>query len=86
MNARTFILAGAALALISFPAWGDAGMRTTLILLAYHATLAGMWNLLAIIDALEQYTLEEIGQAAQTILQTLGLENDYSGFKERIKL
>ena len=47
MSVRMLILAVAAVVLISFPAWGDAGMRTTLILLAYHATLAGMWNLLA---------------------------------------
>lgn len=50
------------------------------------ALLAGMWNLLAIIDALEQYTLDEIEQIAQTVLQTLGLENDYKGFKERTNL
>lgn len=50
------------------------------------ALLAGMWNLLAIIDALEQYTLDEIEQIAQTVLQTLGLENDFKGFKERKNL
>jgi branched-chain amino acid transport system permease protein len=44
---RTLILVGAAIALITLPAWGGDGARTTLILLAYHATLAEMWNLLA---------------------------------------
>jgi branched-chain amino acid transport system permease protein len=47
VSPRVVILAGVAVALISLPVWGDDGTRTTLILLAYHATLAEMWNLLA---------------------------------------
>lgn len=47
MSLRVLIVVAAALALLSFPVWGDEGVRTTLILLAYHATLAEMWNLLA---------------------------------------
>jgi branched-chain amino acid transport system permease protein len=35
------------LVLLSCPAWGGAGIRATLILLAYNAALAQMWNLLA---------------------------------------
>jgi len=47
------------------------------------ALLAGMWNLLAIIDALEQYSLAEIDQLARLTLEILGLEDDFKGFKER---
>jgi branched-chain amino acid transport system permease protein len=36
-----------ALVLIACPAWGDSGVRATLIVFAYHAALAVMWNLLA---------------------------------------
>lgn len=46
------------------------------------ALLAGMWNLLAIIDALENYSLAEIEEVARLLLQTLGLEKDFKGFKE----
>ena len=44
---RAAIMAAGVLALLSCPAWGGAGIRTTLILLAYNAALAQMWNLLA---------------------------------------
>jgi len=44
---RAAIQAALVLALLSFPAWGDSGARATLILFAYHAALAVMWNLLA---------------------------------------
>lgn len=47
------------------------------------ALLAGMWNLLAIIDALEQYSLAEIEQLARLTLEILGLEDDFKGFKEQ---
>lgn len=50
------------------------------------ALLAGMWNLLAIIDALEQHSLAELEQLARTLLQTLGLEEDFQGFKELANL
>jgi branched-chain amino acid transport system permease protein len=47
ITARPIILGGAAIALVSLPLWGDAGTRATLIVLAYHAAMAQMWNLLA---------------------------------------
>jgi hypothetical protein len=47
------------------------------------ALLAGMWNLLAIIDALEHYSLAELDQLAQMTLEILGLEGDFKGFKEQ---
>jgi len=50
------------------------------------ALLAGMWNLLAIIDALEQYSLSEIEQLARLTLGILGLEEDFKGFKEQQNL
>jgi len=48
------------------------------------ALLAGMWNLLAIIDALEHYPLAELEQMARLLLQTLGLEDEFNGFKEQL--
>ena len=47
------------------------------------ALLAGMWNLLAIIDALEHFSLAEIEQLARLTLEILGLEGDFKGFKEQ---
>lgn len=47
------------------------------------ALLAGMWNLLAIIDALEEYSLAELEQFARLALGMLGLEDDFKGFKEQ---
>jgi len=44
---RAAIMAAGVLVLVSCPAWGGAGVRATLILLAYNAALAQMWNLLA---------------------------------------
>jgi branched-chain amino acid transport system permease protein len=44
---RAAIAAGLVLLLVAFPAWGSDGMRTTLIMFAYYAGLAQMWNLLA---------------------------------------
>jgi branched-chain amino acid transport system permease protein len=44
---RAAIAAGLVILLVSFPAWGSDGMRTTLIMFAYQAGLAQMWNLLA---------------------------------------
>ena len=44
---RAAIMAACVLVLVSCPAWGGAGIRTTLIVLAYNAALAQMWNLLA---------------------------------------
>ena len=44
---RAAIIAAIALALISVPVWGGAGARSLLILFAYSAALAQMWNLLA---------------------------------------
>jgi len=44
---RAAIIAAIALALISVPVWGDAGTRALVIVFAYNAALAVMWNLLA---------------------------------------
>ena len=44
---RVAIAAVLVLALVSCPAWGGSGARTLLILFAYNAALAQMWNLLA---------------------------------------
>jgi branched-chain amino acid transport system permease protein len=41
------IVVALVVALMSCPGWGDDGVRATLILFAYHAALAQMWNLLA---------------------------------------
>jgi hypothetical protein len=48
------------------------------------ALLAGMWNLLSILDALERYSLTEIEQMARLLLETLGLSDDFKGFKEHV--
>lgn len=50
------------------------------------ALLAGMWNLLSIIDALERYSLAELEQSARLTLEILGLEEDFKGFKEQQNL
>lgn len=42
------------------------------------ALLAGMWNLLAIIDALDEYTLDELRQQGKLIRQIIGLQKDGS--------
>jgi branched-chain amino acid transport system permease protein len=47
MVVRLAIIVGGLAALVSLPLWGDAGTRSTLILLAYYAAMAQMWNLLA---------------------------------------
>jgi branched-chain amino acid transport system permease protein len=44
---RAAIAAALVLVLVTCPAWGGDGARTTLILFAYYAALAQMWNLLA---------------------------------------
>jgi branched-chain amino acid transport system permease protein len=44
---RAVIVAVLVLALASCPLWGDSGARSLLILFAYNAALAQMWNLLA---------------------------------------
>jgi hypothetical protein len=41
------------------------------------ALLAGMWNLLSIIDALERYSLAEIEQMARLLLESLGVSDDF---------
>jgi len=48
------------------------------------ALLAGMWNLLAIIDALENYSLAELEQMSRLLLEMLGLEDEFKGFKELV--
>ena len=44
---RAAIAAALAIALVACPAWGGGGARSTLIVFAYYAALAQMWNLLA---------------------------------------
>jgi branched-chain amino acid transport system permease protein len=44
---RAPLLGAVVVALLTCPGWGDDGVRATLILFAYHAALAQMWNLLA---------------------------------------
>jgi branched-chain amino acid transport system permease protein len=44
---RAAIAAVLVIALAACPAWGGDGARTTLIMFAYYAALAQMWNLLA---------------------------------------
>ena len=44
---RFVIIAALAVLFFSAPAWGDSGVRATLILFSYNAALALMWNLLA---------------------------------------
>ncbi|HEX2692105.1 MAG TPA: branched-chain amino acid ABC transporter permease [Kofleriaceae bacterium] len=44
---RVAIVSALVLALASCPVWGDSGARSVLILFAYNAALAQMWNLLA---------------------------------------
>jgi branched-chain amino acid transport system permease protein len=44
---RAAIVAALVLALISCPGWGGDGVRATLIVFAYNAAIAVMWNLLA---------------------------------------
>jgi len=46
-SARATVLIAVVLALLTCPGWGDDGVRATLIVFAYHAALAQMWNLLA---------------------------------------
>jgi branched-chain amino acid transport system permease protein len=45
--ARAAIIGALGLALVSCPGWGGDSARTTLIMFAYYAALAQMWNLLA---------------------------------------
>ena len=45
--ARAAIAGALVLGLVSCPGWGGDGVRTTLIIFAYYAALAQMWNLLA---------------------------------------
>ncbi|HEU4726861.1 MAG TPA: branched-chain amino acid ABC transporter permease [Kofleriaceae bacterium] len=44
---RVAILAALVVLLLACPAWGDSGVRATLIVFSYQAALAVMWNLLA---------------------------------------
>ncbi|HEX3480107.1 MAG TPA: branched-chain amino acid ABC transporter permease [Kofleriaceae bacterium] len=44
---RAAIAAALVIVLVACPAWGSGGARTTLIVFAYYAGLAQMWNLLA---------------------------------------
>jgi branched-chain amino acid transport system permease protein len=44
---RTAIAFALVLVLVACPTWGGSGARSLLILFAYHAALAQMWNLLA---------------------------------------
>jgi branched-chain amino acid transport system permease protein len=44
---RAAIAAALVILLVTCPAWGSDGARTTLIVFAYYAGLAQMWNLLA---------------------------------------
>jgi ABC-type branched-subunit amino acid transport system permease subunit len=44
---RAAIAAALVVILVACPAWGSDGTRATLIVFAYHAGLAQMWNLLA---------------------------------------
>lgn len=44
---RAAIAAALVLGLVTCPAWGGDSARTTLVVFAYHAALAQMWNLLA---------------------------------------
>jgi branched-chain amino acid transport system permease protein len=44
---RLAITAGVVLVLVTCPLWGGASARSVLVLFAYHAALAQMWNLLA---------------------------------------
>lgn len=44
---RLAVVAAAIAALAALPLWGDEGTRSTLIIFAYYAALAQMWNLLA---------------------------------------
>lgn len=48
------------------------------------ALLAGMWNLLAILDALERYPLSEIEGMTKLLLETLGLGDEFKGFKGHV--
>ena len=50
------------------------------------ALLAGCWNLLAIIDALERYSLMELAEFARLTLGMLGLEHEFRGFKDHSHL
>jgi hypothetical protein len=45
------------------------------------ALLAGMWQLLAIIDTLENHSLDEIQSMARQLFSMLGLENNFKGFR-----
>jgi len=40
------------------------------------ALLAGMWNLLAIIDALDHYSVTELQQMGRLVQQMLGLADE----------
>ena len=44
---RAAIAAALVIVLVACPVWGSEGTRTTLIVFAYYAALAQMWNLLA---------------------------------------
>lgn len=44
---RVAIIAALVVVLVACPVWGDEGIRSTLIVLAYYAALSQMWNLLA---------------------------------------
>ncbi len=48
------------------------------------ALLVGMWQLLAIIDALERYTTDELREMANEFLRLLGSESNFKDVKELV--
>jgi hypothetical protein len=48
------------------------------------ALMAGMWNLLAIIDALEHHSLAELEKMGRLLFEMLGSEDEFKGFKELV--
>jgi ABC-type nitrate/sulfonate/bicarbonate transport system permease component len=48
------------------------------------ALLVGMWQLLAIIDALERYTTAELREMANEFLRLLGSESNFKEVKELV--
>lgn len=48
------------------------------------ALLAGMWQFLAIIDALERYTTAELNEIAEEFLRLIGSKSDFKGVKELV--
>jgi hypothetical protein len=48
------------------------------------ALLAGLWQFLAMIDALERHTTAELLEMARSFLQIIGLETDFKDVKELV--